>query len=162
MIKLDLYRFNHNDTTSLGLLYLNDQFQCFTLEDEPRLQKIYGKTRIPSGSYQIKFREAGKLHEKYKTKFSFHQGMLWLQDVPNFEFIYIHIGNTHLDTLGCILVGDGVTIDGARLTNSTIAYSNLYKKILALIKKDVSHETINFDFKINIFDENKITSKLVA
>lgn len=129
-MKLRLKRLKHNDTTTIGILFVDGKFECLTLEDEPRLQKVYGKTRIPSGIYTIKFREAGRIYEKYKEKYSwFSGGIPHLQEVPNFSYIYIHIGNTHLDTLGCILVGDGMYPDGSRLTASTQAFKRLYSKI---------------------------------
>ena len=127
---LRLKRLKHNDTTTIGILFVDGVFECLTLEDEPRLQKVYGKTRIPAGEYEIKFREAGRIYEKYKGRYSwFSGGIPHLQNVPNFTYIYLHIGNTHLDTLGCILVGDGLYPDGSRLTASTQAFKRLYAKI---------------------------------
>lgn len=130
MIKLDLLRYRDSETTTNGLLFVDGKYFCHTLEDEPRLVKVYGKTRIPAGAYEIRFRTSGRLYEKYK-KFSFHKGMLWLQNVPNFTYIYLHIGNTHIDTLGCILVGDSLSVDYQQIGHSTLAYIRLYKLILS-------------------------------
>jgi len=114
-----------NDAT-IGIMFVDDKFECFTLEDLPREPKVFGKTRIPAGSYEVKLRKAGGMVQKYDAKFTGHNGMLWLQDVPNFEYIYIHIGNYDEDTDGCILVGNGVA--GDSITDSRDAYITLYAK----------------------------------
>ena len=130
IIKLKLKRFRHNKDTTLGMLFINEEYECFTLEDEPRLQKVYGKTRIPAGHYEIGLRTVGRLHEKYKKRFpTFHVGMLYLKCVPNFTHIMFHIGNDHFDTLGCPLVGKAPTVKGLKLVGSTLAYESMYKKI---------------------------------
>jgi hypothetical protein len=120
-----------------GLLFVNDDFFCFTCEDEYRAEKVYGETRIPRGKYQIKLRDAGGMNEKYKQRYSFHRGMLHLQNVPNFEWVYIHTGNTDDHTEGCILVGFGTDVDGGEITvsRSREAYEKLYNYILLAIDK---------------------------
>ena len=73
------------------------------------------------------------MHGRYLDRFNFHQGMLWLQDVPNFEWIYIHPGNDHTHSEGCILVGNGVRENVTRtgfLSESVPAYERLYKEII--------------------------------
>lgn len=59
--------------------------------------------------------------------------MLHVQDVPNFKWILIHIGNDDDDTAGCLLVGDSsinnLTQPG-RINSSTIAYERMYKKVI--------------------------------
>jgi hypothetical protein len=76
------------------------------------------------------------MNEKYKARYPFHQGMLHLQDVPNFEWVYIHTGNTDDDTEGCILVGFGTDVDGGEITvsRSREAYEKLYNYILLAIE----------------------------
>lgn len=132
-----LYRYSSKQDSTLGLLMTSfgdngEDFRCYTLEDEHRDIKVNGKTRIPAGKYEIKLRTAGGMHERYTKRFDFHQGMLWLQDVPGFEWIYIHPGNNHEHTEGCILTGDGthgnILSDGS-VVNSTPAYERLYKEI---------------------------------
>lgn len=109
----------------MGGLNIDGRFACFTLEDQRQPEKVKDETRIPAGLYQIKLRADGGMHEKYKERFSDHRGMLWLQDVPGFEWIYIHIGNNDDQTSGCILVGDQAMV-GFELAQSVQAYRRIY------------------------------------
>ena len=103
---------------------------CFTLEDEYRTRKVFGETRIPAGTYDLKYRTVGGHHERYAKKFpAIHEGMLWLQDVPNFKYILIHIGNDDDDTAGCLLTGDTADLQNYTIGRSTAAYKRLYKQI---------------------------------
>lgn len=112
-----------------GKLYIDDVYECFTLEDQKQVKKVMHETRIPAGTYKIKLREFGGHHDKYKVKFpDFHKGMLWLQDVPGFHDILIHIGNTDDDSSGCILVG--TTFSNGKIADSTKAYIKMYKKVV--------------------------------
>lgn len=136
-----LQRFSSGDDDTLGALFRvteRRQFLCFTLEDEMREEKVPGETRIPQGRYEIKLRPEGGMYARYRDRYEWHRpGMLWLQNVQGFEWIYIHPGNTDDDTSGCILVGDGVhsniTEDGGRLLQSVPAYARLYKELAALL-----------------------------
>ncbi|TRX70565.1 DUF5675 family protein [Carboxylicivirga sp. M1479] len=134
-----LQRFNESEHDTLGLLFIDDLFWAFTLEDENRIKKLSGETRIPEGTYQIKLRTEGRLHERYKKRFpKMHQGMLHLQDVPGFEWIYIHIGNDEDDTAGCILVGDVVSTnieEPGRLMKSSLAYQRIYSVITQAMER---------------------------
>ncbi len=108
-------------------------FQCYTLEDQYQDVKVAKETRIPPGRYQIKLRDEGGMTQRYAKRFNFHRGMLHLQDVPNFKYIYIHTGNTDDHTDGCILVGDGQVsnvVDRGQVTTSVAAYRRLYGAIL--------------------------------
>jgi len=132
---IDIIRHNPGDDSTVGILFADGDFQCYSLEDEHRDVKVSGETRIPAGEYNLKLRTANSgMNLRYKAKFgNFHQGMLWLQDVPGFEWIYIHIGNTDDHTAGCILVGyDTVTDDhhgGGSIQRSAKAYKKLYEKV---------------------------------
>lgn len=61
-----------------------------------------------------------------------HRGMLHLQDVPNFEYILIHCGNTHADTSGCLLVGMAANTESGNMSisSSTVAYRKLYPMVV--------------------------------
>jgi hypothetical protein len=106
----------------------------YTLEDEKRTVKVWGETRIPAGSYVLKLRTVGGMHGKYAAKYAWHKGMLWLQDVPGFDLVYIHVGNTTDDSAGCVLVGDTAAIEGT-VQRSVKAYERVYKAVLAAMDK---------------------------
>ena len=132
-MKLTLQRFSGGNESTLGTLFVDGKFQCFILEDEQRAFKVKGETRIPAGTYRILLRKEGGHHESYLKKFpAIHKGMLWLQDVPGFQFILMHVGNTDIDTMGCLLTGDSamqnITQRGS-LAGSTAAYERVYPPI---------------------------------
>ena len=116
-------------------------FLCFSLEDEFRKVKKKAETRIKSGRYRLELRTEGGLTQRYANKFpGMHVGMIWLREVPDFKWVYIHVGNTDDDTEGCIVVGNGTISD--RLTNSVDAYSFIYPKMVASIKAGPTYITI--------------------
>ena len=110
----------------------------------------------------------------------FHKGMLELQDVPNFEYILIHTGNTDEHTSGCILVMDNqennLLIKDGFGGKSRQAYERIYPKIAsALINNEkVTIEIVDFlelekglngvsDIKKDeVFNAEKIQKKLSA
>jgi len=132
-MKAKLFRLRQGDESTIGALFINDTFECFTLENIQRCPKVIGETRIPSGTYVLKLRTNSLMARKYNRRFDYidHKGMIWLQGVPGFEHIYLHVGNSHEDTSGCILVGDDV--DGETITNSAMAYRKLYSKFASII-----------------------------
>jgi len=132
-MKLTLQRLYAGKESTIGVLYIDGVFSAFTCEDEFRTVKINGETRISSGTYKIILRKEGGKHENYKAKFPImHKGMLWLQGVPDFEYVLIHIGNSDIDSEGCILVGDSVSqniTERGTLSSSTSAYGRIYPLI---------------------------------
>lgn len=136
---ISLVRYKDTGKSTFGKLFIDGQFQCVTLEDEYRENKVHSETRIPCGTYAIDTR--------YSPKFSplYGHNMLWIKDVPGFDFILIHKGNTEADTAGCVLVGSGVYKDG--IINSKIAYDILYPKVIKEINsgKKVYITIIDFD-----------------
>lgn len=131
---ITLKRKSDNGTSTLGDITIND-LSFVTIEDTYNKEKVWGHTRIPSGVYEIKLKDFGQHHDRYKQKFEFHKGMLWLQDVPGFENILIHIGNTSKDTAGCILIGKRV-INSDFIGNSKDAYIEFYLEALKYIEKE--------------------------
>jgi len=104
---LELFRYNTTDTDTLGFLMIDGRLACYTIEDTQRAVKVDGQTRIPSGTYQILLRDEGGMTKRYRNRFGdMHRGMLHLQDVPEFSWVYLHVGNTEDDSLGCLIVGD--------------------------------------------------------
>lgn len=139
---LDRYGFGKDST--LGMLSLVEDGKppeslCFTIEDERRKAKVPGETCIPVGIYEIKFRADSPKFAHYYTKFpNLHRGMLWLQNVPGFDMVYVHLGNTDDHTEGCILPNTRpvALVDGEfKGEDSATAYTTLYKRVLAAVDK---------------------------
>jgi hypothetical protein len=141
MLELLNRRISSGEESTLGTLFdvtEEPEFLCYILEDQFNEPKIKGETRIPPGKYQIMFRDEGGMIKRYKKRFPWHRGMLWLQMVPDFQFIYIHVGNKDDDTDGCLLVGDGQVsnvIERGMVTTSVGAYQRLYERIAAQLEE---------------------------
>ena len=119
-MQLQLVRKIFTDKSTIGELTVNGVFECFTLEDKVRPVKIKGETAIPAGTYEIAVTFSNK----------FQKFLPLLMNVPNFDGIRIHTGNTPEDTLGCILVGQGKSVDS--ISNSRLAFAPLFEKIQAV------------------------------
>lgn len=148
-MKITVERFASDSDATLSLISIDGRFECFGLEDEYRAEKVASETRIPAGTYRVGLRDAGGMTKRYAEKFpDLHRGMLHVLDVPGFEWIYFHIGNTDQHTAGCIIVGTGATAQPAekRLLSSTDAYRRLYSKVVeAADKGRLSVEVIDRD-----------------
>ena len=107
-MQLSTQRYSDGGKSTLGLLFIDGAFNGYTLEDQHRDVKVMHETRIPAGTYEIKLRTdvASSMNQRYAAKYPWFKGHLWLQDVPNFTYIYIHQGVTDEHSSGCILVGD--------------------------------------------------------
>lgn len=130
-INVLLLRYSDDGQTTVGLLYINNKFYCYTLEDTHREVKVPGQTRIPSGSYVLDFRtEVTELTETYRTRYpEWFTNHLHLKNVPDFSSIYIHSGGDHTHTEGCILVSDSLSSKDKKtfLTNSRNTFRTLYR-----------------------------------
>jgi hypothetical protein len=95
---IQLKRIEYGTNYTIGRLYINDSFFCFTIEDKTRDAgvKVAGETSIPYGTYQVVM--------DMSTRFG--KMMPHVLNVTGFEGIRIHSGNTDKDTEGCILLGD--------------------------------------------------------
>lgn len=110
-------RLYKTDTSVIGELLVDGIFECFTLEDAERPVKIKGETAIPKGTYRVIINESNR----------FKRLLPLLIDVPNFEGVRIHSGNSNHDTEGCILVGQ--TRNKNYIGQSRKAFDKLFKKM---------------------------------
>jgi hypothetical protein len=121
---LELKRKIFTDDSTIGELSIDGKFVCYTLEDKVRESKIKNVTAIPYGKYEVAVTFSNR----------FQQYMPLLLNVPGFEGIRIHSGNTSSNTEGCILVG------GTRSLNfigkSRVTYKALFDKIKAARKTE--------------------------
>ncbi|WP_424810676.1 DUF5675 family protein [Roseococcus sp. YIM B11640] len=113
---------------TIGTLQVDGKFQCHTLEDLERAEKIAGSTAIPPGSYRMTIEESPRLSARYERA-GRSRKIPRLHDVKGFTGILIHIGNKPEDTDGCILVGSWKPSQGAFIANSGRAYDALHAKL---------------------------------
>lgn len=134
-MQLKLQRVIRTDHSTIGELFINGIRECFTLEDKDRglkqfdpigeiaIRKVYGKTAIPSGTYEVILSFSNK-YQKY---------MPLLLNVPGFNGIRMHSGNKPEDSLGCILMGQ--TKGSDFIGQSRIAVASFMSKLQKALKK---------------------------
>jgi len=112
--------------TTLGLLWVGGAFQCYALEDQVRHgAKIPGVTAIPAGRYRVDITWSPRFGRRLPV----------LLDVPGFDGVRIHPGNTAADTEGCILVGR-LVVDATRIAESAAAFADLFALLEAGVAND--------------------------
>lgn len=106
--------------STVGELYVDGVFECFTLEACYRGgPKIPGQTCIPVGRYPVRITHSPK----------FRIDLPLLFDVPGFDGVRIHSGIPAEDTEGCILLGQAR--EPNRINASRTAYDLLFTKLKA-------------------------------
>lgn len=106
---------------TVGRLSIDGKYFCDTLEDTVRAPgvKVRGKTAVPAGRYRVVLTESPR----------FKRILPLLVDVPNFEGVRIHPGNTAKDTEGCLLVGFN-QVKG-KVVASRETFQKLFEKLWA-------------------------------
>ena len=129
-MELRLNRIYFAKTYTIGRLYVDGRFFCDTLEDTNRDSnkdgdlddtgevKVYGSTCIPFGTYEVVV--------TYSNRFK--KQLPLLMNVPEFDGIRIHSGNTDADTLGCILLG--INSEKGKVINSRIYADRLTQLLI--------------------------------
>jgi hypothetical protein len=115
---------------TIGTMYVDGRRFSDTLEDrdrdknrdgdlsDPGEKKVYAETAIPYGRYLVTLRHSPKFGRK----------LPYINNVPHFEGILIHRGNTPADSAGCILVGENKVV--GQVINST-PYEQYLVKLMA-------------------------------
>lgn len=141
-MKLTLKRIALRPTYTIGKLYIDDAYFCDILEDTVRdtnksgkfdngEQKIKGKTAIPYGTYEIKWTYSPRF-KKYTPQ---------LMNVPSFEGIRVHAGNTSADTEGCLILGENKQVGKVLNSRATI------NKFYPIIKEACSNGKVTIEIK---------------
>lgn len=141
-MKLTLKRIALRPTYTIGKLYIDDAYFCDTLEDTVRdinksgkfdngEKKIKGKTAIPYGTYEIKWTYSPRF-KKYTPQ---------LMNVPSFEGIRIHSGNSSDHTEGCLLLGENKKVGMVLNSRATI------NKFYPIIKEACSNGKVTIEIK---------------
>ncbi|NJN28818.1 MAG: hypothetical protein HC819_23995 [Cyclobacteriaceae bacterium] len=69
-LQMTLLRFHDDGRATLGLLYINRVYYCYTLEDTHREVKLEKETRIPAGTYLVDFNpEESPFTRQYQQQF---------------------------------------------------------------------------------------------
>lgn len=139
VIKRELYR----ETYTIGKLYIDNEFFCWTLEDKDRgltqdmnigqiqLLKINGETAIPKGIYKVTLDVISPKFSKYPFYMETCKGKLpRLMDVKGYEGVLIHVADgLKRDSLvqGCIGVGNLSAEE--YLMNGKKVFAELYNKL---------------------------------
>jgi hypothetical protein len=118
-MKLTLQRkvFNtEGDRATIGELFIDGEFFCYTLEDEVRADgiKAHGKTAIPVGEYSVEVTYSPRFKRDMPLIYNMPDKSVE-KDGVRFEGIRLHGGNTAENSHGCPLVAfntDGVKIWG--------------------------------------------------
>ena len=121
-VNLLIIRDTFTEVSTIGNLYLDGEWLCDTLE-LPYRDNQRSISCIPAGQYKVRLRTA----RESATRDYLH---LLIEDVPNRDFVLVHIGNSARDSRGCILVGIGTEQDFVK--NSRLAMELLMKEILNL------------------------------
>lgn len=117
-MELKLNRIFLGSSATIGELLVNDKHLCDTLEDRvrPEGEKVYGKTAIPEGTYEVKLTHSPR----------FKRILPEILNVPNFSGIRIHSLNKAEESEGCIGVGEWNGKDTNWISNSRKAFNKLF------------------------------------
>lgn len=117
-MELTLNRIFLGSSATIGELWANNTHLCDTLEDRvrPEGEKIYGKTAIPEGTYEMVL--------SYSPRFK--KILPEILNVPNFSGIRIHSLNKAEESEGCIGVGEWNGKDTNWISNSRKAFNKLF------------------------------------
>ena len=125
-MEIKLIRESFGDTFTEGKLFIDNVFECYTVEDTDRkmeedlTRKINGKTAIPRGRYEVILSMSNR----------FKKVLPEVLNVPGFTGIRIHAGNSSIDTEGCIILGSvNAKVDDDWVGGSKIALTQFMTKL---------------------------------
>ena len=141
-MKLELTRIALRDTYTIGKLYVDGVYFCYTLEDKVRdinkngifdngETKVQGKTAIPYGKYEVVWAYSPRF-KRYTPR---------LLNVKSFAGVLIHAGNSHEDTDGCILLGQN------KVTGKVINSKEFVNKLYPIIKNACQKGKVEIEIK---------------
>ncbi len=141
-MKLQLKRRYKGTNYTIGDLYIDGEWFSNTLEDTDRnltstmskdeivKVKVYGKTAIPTGTYVVDMNTVSPKFGKRSWAQPYKGKVPRLQDVPGYEGVLIHPGNTADDTSGCILVGRN------KVKGQVVESQNTFHSLMNILKGD--------------------------
>ena len=154
-MELKLIRKEKEANYTIGDLFVNGILFSQTLEDKDRgltqdmpleeikAKKIYGKTAIPTGTYEIDMNTVSPKFKDRSWAKPYGGKLPRLIGVKGFDGVLCHPGNTSESTSGCLLVGKN-SIKGM-VTDSTRTFHALMSKFLLPAKVQGEHITITIE-----------------
>jgi len=148
--QITVYRQPSEKDWTLSKFSINGIFMGVGVEDEFRKDKVHGETRIPNGIYEIELVPSPKfskyffmdkdgfLNNTQTARFDKPHLLIHVKNVPNFEGILWHWGNTDDDTDGCYVVGSNFATFGVQkgVSASKIKYIEVYPIIFKLYQEN--------------------------
>lgn len=141
-MKIEVKRLYRKPAYTVGKMYVDGAYVCDTLEDADRglssampadeiaRRKVYGKTAIPTGEYEVtlavtspKFGQMPFYKEVCGGKLPRFIG------VPGFIGVLIHAGRTANNTDGCVLVGYN------RVVGQLLEGKEAFRKLWDIVKE---------------------------
>ena len=134
-MKIKDVRVFRKPTYTIGKLYIDDKFFCDTLEDVDRginqnmdlkaieAIKVKHSTAIPTGTYTVNMSKVSPRFSNRPWSIKYKGIVPWIENVPGYDGVLIHPGNTEEDTSGCLLVGENKLI--GRVINSVPTWEKL-------------------------------------
>ena len=154
-MELLVKRVARRDEYTIGRLYINGVKFSETLEDcdrgltqdmpleEIKAKKVYGKTAIPTGTYEIDMNTISPKFQARSWAKPYGGKLPRLLNVPGYEGILIHPFNSAAESLGCIGVGNN-SIKGM-ITVSSRTFMSLMSKYLLPAKVRGEKITISIE-----------------
>lgn len=127
-MKIEIQRFEETDKSIIGKLFVDNQFECYTLEPARTNPVHEGHPCIPAGTYPVEL--TFSQHFKYVTP--------EVEKVPGRTAIRIHRGNRPEDSLGCTLVGTGYA------ANWVSGSADAFAKLMTLLK--TAHDAVTITY----------------
>ena len=131
-MELKILRKEFTENSTIGDFLIDGEFYFYVLEDmirEPGV-KVPGKTAIPEGRYKVIIDQSTR----------FKRAMPHVLNVPGFEGIRIHAGNTDKDTEGCPLLGYTKSKDF--VGNSRLAFNRFFDILYEALIHDKVYLTV--------------------
>lgn len=140
---------------TIGDLFVDGKFVSNTLEDtdrgltrdmpleEIKAKKVYGKTAIPTGTYEIDMNTVSPKFKDRSWAKPYGGKLPRLIGVKGFDGVLVHVGNSASDSSGCLLVGKN-SIKGM-ITDSTRTFHTLMSKYILPAKVRGENITITIE-----------------
>ncbi len=154
-MKIAVRLLKEDSDSTLSEVLIDGVKSFFSIEDEERLVKVKGETRVDAGTYPLALRDSQKFSSSYlvnpngsfqiisaknateiqKSTWLPHK-LIWVKNTPRHEFILMHWGNTDDDTDGCLIIGEAIGfIKGQQ---AVLLSRTCYEKWYPILAKEIS------------------------